>query len=112
LALPDLARRRLDLCFRPLAAGGRVVLFGRRHLVVAAALDAADWVRRWHAAYRYLARIAGGQAAFLAPSKGSEDDPAAGSSSPPAVILSHLIQAAGSLRAPHAVGHRCRCTRP
>jgi N-acetylmuramic acid 6-phosphate etherase len=78
LALPDLARA-VDLALERWLRGGRVVLFGAGTSGRLAALDAAELGPTFGVSpERYLARIAGGEAAFLHAVEGAEDDTVAG----------------------------------
>jgi N-acetylmuramic acid 6-phosphate etherase len=79
-ALPALARA-VDLTLDRWQRGGRVVLFGAGTSGRLAMLDAAELRPTFGvAAERYVARLAGGDSAFMAAVEGAEDDRAAGES--------------------------------
>src|SRR5437867_9862822 len=73
-ALPELARA-VDLALERWQRGGRVVLFGAGTSGRLATLDAAELGPTFGvAADRYVARLAGGEGAFLTALEGAEDD--------------------------------------
>src|ERR1700682_4579807 len=77
-ALPELAQA-VDLALARWQRGGRVVLFGAGTSGRLAALDAAELGPTFGiAADRYLARLAGGDAAVATAREGAEDDREAG----------------------------------
>ena len=76
--LPELARA-VDLTLERWQRGGRVVLFGAGTSGRLAMLDAAELPPTFGVSPdRYVARLAGGPAAFLRAVEGAEDDRAAG----------------------------------
>src|SRR2546423_8907728 len=78
-ALPVLARA-VDLVLDRWQRGGRIVLFGAGTSGRLATLDAAELGPTFSVPpERYVARIAGGPAAFLEAVRGAEDDPVPGS---------------------------------
>src|SRR5437899_3779223 len=77
-ALPELAEA-VDLAVERWQRGGRVVLFGAGTSGRLATLDAAELGPTFGVpSDRYLARLAGGEAAFLKAREGAEDDRDAG----------------------------------
>src|SRR5258708_1647143 len=77
-ALPQLARA-VDLAVERWQRGGRVVLFGAGTSGRLATLDAAELGPTFGVpSDRYMARLAGGEGAFLKAREGAEDDQAAG----------------------------------
>src|SRR5712692_2127723 len=77
-ALPQLAQA-VDLAMERWQRGGRVVLFGAGTSGRLATLDAAELGPTFGVpSDRYLARLAGGEGAFLKAREGAEDDHAAG----------------------------------
>src|SRR4030088_1789938 len=78
-ALPELAQA-VDLAVERWQRGGRVVLFGAGTSGRLATLDAAELGPTFGVpSDRYVARLAGGEGAFLKAREGAEDDRAAGS---------------------------------
>ena len=77
-ALPELAQA-VDLAVERWQRGGRVVLFGAGTSGRLATLDAAELGPTFGVpSDRYLARLAGGEGAFLKAREGAEDDRASG----------------------------------